>query len=425
MNLKFIHAFSWNTASTFIYKISLLSHQIALYSVVSPTLYGIQSSLFAIIYVTIALTNFGFNESLLAFFTKFTKNKAQFHSIKKQLILHACMLLITTTILYNLFSYNISGFLHNLTSYCNKNIIFMVCFIYYIEALKKALIAIMHLHFANKQIAFGQLAMLTTYLTCLWATFYITRQIDLFSIFFWMLITCSLELIYFCYLVYNFYQSLPDQNQNHAKTNNLSLIILVKERFYNYINQLTDTIYSPNCITLLLAAFLGFPKVATIKLFTNAITLLYTCISTTMHTTSGAFFASINNKSLKIIRKAFKSITHTYLYLIAAFTILLIISLISYWYIQAITTHIAFYIILFFIITMLEQINITYKQLCIAKGKTYKIAQFNMLEITSIIFSFALLQSNPFLFIFSLIIIKILFIISLAIFLKKQWNISL
>ena len=425
MNLKFIQAFSWSTASTLLYKISLLSHQIALYSVITPTLYGIQNSLFAIIYVTIALTNFGFNESLLAFFTKFTKNKAQFRSIKTQLILHTFMVCFTTIILYNVFSYNISGFLHNLTSYCNKNIIFMVCSIYCIEALKKSLIAIMHLHFANKQIAFGQLAMLTTYLTCLWTTFYLTKQIDLFSIFFWMLITCCLELIYFCYLVYDFYQSLPEQNESNTKTNNVAITIVIKERFYNYINQLTDTIYSPNCITLLLASFLGFPKVATIKLFTNAITLLYTCISTTMHTTSGAFFASINNKSLKIIRKAFKSITHTYFYLIATFTLLLIISLINYWYIQAITINIAFYIILFFIITMLEQINITYKQLCIAKGKTYKITQFNILEIISIFFSFLLFQSNQFLFIFSLIIIKILFIIFLAIFLKKQWNISL
>jgi hypothetical protein len=87
MHKTFIKALTWHSSTTFLYKAILLLHQIMLYAVISKTLYGIQSTLFASIYALIALTNFGFEETLLPFFSTYSQSKQQFRQILHHFIL--------------------------------------------------------------------------------------------------------------------------------------------------------------------------------------------------------------------------------------------------------------------------------------------------------------------------------------------------
>ena len=139
MHTKFIQALMWNTSAAFLYKIMLLGHQILLYSVISKNMYGLQSYLFSTIYFTIAITNFGFDETLLPFFSTYSSTKSNFISLLSKLFTHIIIITFTTFIMYLYFTHGSGEFLHNLQFYCNKKIIFVITAIFFVESLKKSI----------------------------------------------------------------------------------------------------------------------------------------------------------------------------------------------------------------------------------------------------------------------------------------------
>src|SRR3989339_614144 len=100
MHKTFKQALTWNSSTAFLYKAILLFHQIMLYTVISKTLYGIQSTLFASIYVLIACTNFGFEETLLPFFSIYSQSQQQFQQILHHFILRVLAVAIISMIFY-------------------------------------------------------------------------------------------------------------------------------------------------------------------------------------------------------------------------------------------------------------------------------------------------------------------------------------
>ncbi|MBP6869877.1 hypothetical protein KBC04_03280 [Candidatus Babeliales bacterium] len=413
MHTTFIKALKWNSSANFLYKIMLLSHQILLYSVISKTLYGLQSSLFAIMYTIIALTNFGFEETLLPFFSIYSQSKSQFKQILSQFFYQIIMLVIITIIFYLGIAHGSGEFLHNLQLYCNKNLIFILSLLFFVESCKKTLLAIMQLAFLNQQIAYAQIIMLSCYIACVWSLYGFYNQVTALTIFVPMLITSSLELWYCVYNVWNFYNGLS----NEPAADNIPLKVLFKQRVYNYLNQITKAIYSPNSMTLFFAHLFGFQQAATIKFFTNIITLLYTCISKSIGVTTGATFSAMNQMSLISIQSFFVDVTKRYFQFLYLLTSIVLCVLGYAWYTSFITTIMTFQILLFFSISFLEHLSITYEQLFMSQRKAWPLALVNVGGLIILI---------PSLYVFAVYGVRLSFFLGIFVGIKilSLWKIS-
>ena len=424
MHKIFIKALMWNSSTAFIYKIALLSHQILLYSIIPHTLYGLQSTMFAIIYMLIALTNFGFEETLLPFFSTYSQSKRHFSQIWFHFLLHSLTIACISLILYITMVHGTGEFLHNTRMYCNKNLIFLMSMIFFIESLKKSLVAMMQLTFMSKQIAYGEITMLFVYILTVWGSFNFYGQVTLYTILIPMAITSILEYCYLFKHFLRFYYSLPE----FAETQQICSKIIFKERFYNYINQISKTVYSPNSMTIFFAYLLGLQQAATIKLFTNIITLCYTCISKSIGVTTGATFSAMNQMPLDIIRSFFKNITHRYFQFLYILTFVLII-VVGYSYCTRIITEItALHILVFFSISFLEHVSITYEQLFMVQHAAKMLAIINSIGLIILSFSvyaYSLHALQEIGIICLFIIIKSISLKFLTLIAKKRWGISL
>ncbi len=376
MKKIFIKALTWNSSAIFLYKVALLSHQITLYSAIPHTLYGLQSTLFALIYTIIAVTNFGFEETLLPFFPTFIQSKQQFYQIWLHFIWHSITIAVIAFIFYYTLLHGSGEFLHNIQLYCNRNIILLCSLLFFVESIKKTIIAMMQLAFLNKQIAYANLSMLFIYIATIWTMFNIFGQLTLYNIFIPMLIFSTLELWYVLSQMMQFYHSLQTIS---ATTPQIPFNLVAKQRIYNYINQIVKTIYSPNCITLFFAYVLGFQQAATIKFFSNIITLCYTCISKTIGVTTGAALSTMNNLPLSALQSFFKEVTHRYFQFLYLLSCILMIIVGYAYHNSAITGIMAWQIIIFFSISLLENLSITYEQLFISQHAAKTLALINVL----------------------------------------------
>lgn len=423
MHKIFIKALVWNSSTAFMYKIALLSHQILLYSIISNTLYGLQSTLFATIYTLIAVTNFGFEETLLPFFSTFAQSKRQFLQILSHFMLHIITVAAIALFLYLTMLYGSGEFLHNMRIYCNKNFIFIIAMIFFIESIKKSLVAMMQLAFLNQQIAYAEITMLIAYISTIWTIFAMYQQLTLYNIFMPMFIASALELCYLLSVFFKFYDKLPEL----LTTSKISLKIIFKERMYNYINQIIKTIYSPNSMTILFAYLLGFQQAATIKFFTNIITLCYTCVSKSIGITVGATFSAMKNMPLPAIQSFFKEVTHRYfqfLYILSC----VLIAVIGYSYYYAIISGtMALHILLFFSISFLEHVSITYEQLFISQQAAQVLAFVNLIGLVLLIVCgllYRIYHFDPSILLSMCLVIKILLLVYLRFLAKNRWGIS-
>ncbi|MDP3787720.1 MAG: hypothetical protein Q8Q60_00200 [Candidatus Chromulinivorax sp.] len=423
MHKIFIKALAWNSSSTFMYKIALLAHQILLYSIISHTLYGLQSSLFAIIYIAIALTNFGFEETLLPFFSIFLQSKNQFMQLWSHFIWHIVIVAAMALCMYMIMMHGHGEFLHNMRMHCNKNIIFIIAIIFFVESIKKSLVAMMQLAFLNKQIAYAEISMLIAYISMVWVTFTIQGQVTLYTIFIPMAITSTLELWYVLHHVLQFYRTLP----NLENRSQIALKLIFQQRIYNYINQIIKTIYSPNSLTIFFAYLLGFQQAATIKFFTNIITLCYTCISKSIGITTGATFSAMKHMPLPVIQDFFHDITRRYFQFLYILTFVLIVVLGYSYYSSIITKIMALHILLFFCISYLESISITYEQLFMSQHASKLLAIINLSGFAILcawgyIYHYCNMNSIVFMIIF--MGIKILLVKVMQFFAKNYWGVT-
>lgn len=423
MHKNFIKALTWNSSTTFLYKIILLSHQILLYSVISKNTYGLQNSLFALIYTLIAISNFGFDETLLPFFATFSQSKESFLSMLKKLYCHIFMLFLTAFILYAIIQSGSGEFLHNITIHCNKNFIFLICSIFLIESCKKTAIAIMQLAFLNQQIAYGQITSLISYILTIWIFYHIYQNITILMIFFPFLVTTTLELAYYTHIINKFRKRLPQEKI----TTTIPFQILLKQQLFNYFNQINKAIYSPNSITLFFAYALGFQQAATIKFYTNLITLCYTCLAKVVGVTTGATLAAMNKTPLNQLHRFFTQITYRYFQFLYLLTTILTCIVGYAWYINSITSLMALQIILFFTISFLEQLSITYEQLLLSQNKSWYIAIINCMSLLILIpcmYSFMHSSINQSTFLSIFICIKFISLCMINRLCKKHWKIN-
>jgi hypothetical protein len=378
MHKKFITTLTINSIAHFAYKIALLTHQILLYTIITPKLYGIQSTLFAITYMAIAITNFGFDETLSPFFARYISDR----QACKNMFLQFCfqIIFIASLIIFILAIYNqnLHEYLHTINIDCKSYLPSIIFVIFLLESIKKTLTTFLQLAFFTTQIAISQVCAIAGYIICVWGWYSHTRQLTLPSLFLPMIIIGVAEIIFLSYLAYTFYRTIP-HNPHAIPADNRQYL---RERLLNYFFQINKVLFSPNTLTVAFAYLLGFSQAATIKFYTNLITLAYTCIAKVIGVTTGAIFTHLKSTvSIDEVMKAFQTITKRYmqfLYILAGTTTLVIMTA---YYNEHVTTTMATYIIIFFIMGFLETYAITYEQLYIAFQQSVVLSNVNAFNI--------------------------------------------
>src|SRR5438105_1510836 len=110
---QFTKSIAWDTFEAASYQLLLLCHQIALFSIIGRTEYGLIGALFSIIYLVVTITNFGLDVTLSPFFSYMTTSKQHFKRVMCLQFLPELMLLLCMGLLGLLFQkYTVQSWLH-------------------------------------------------------------------------------------------------------------------------------------------------------------------------------------------------------------------------------------------------------------------------------------------------------------------------
>lgn len=379
MYKNFIQAITWNSINIFLYKVILLAHQITLFYFVPKELYGTSGSVFSSIYLLIGLTSFGFEYTLFPFFAEYKKSKEHFKKLVPQYIFRITSILIISLAIWITvyFNYNnpiISFFLR----YIPQSLLCYLLLVFISESIKKSLDILAQLAFLNKKIAVIQISSIILYVTLLWSIYFNTGIITLHTIFIPMVLTSYFEIGLLLAIIGQFYYSLPSNSvNNQCLTNPSKPCKIFSEQTFNYVNQFSKSLFSPNFLMIFIAYNLGMAQAGYIRFFTNIITLLYMLFNRSIGVPSGALFANITQEPFDKIKYYFLKITNTYIQLLYVLAIIIISTILPQLSKKSIAPHVLFFIAIGFV----EYITLTYEKLFIVQKQSKPLAFINIMSI--------------------------------------------
>lgn len=411
---QLVHAITWNSINVFMYKLILLTHQVALFHIIPNNQYGIIGSLFALIYFIISITNFGFEYTLFPYFNIYKQNKKTFNHIIHQ-YLYRIIVIIASACFMGLLAYHYTnnGIISILTFQIPQSLLSALICIFITESLKKSLETLLQLLFYNKLITIIQITTLIGYCLSIWGYYGITGRLTITTIFIPMMIFSIIELILFFKILMTYYQSLPS---GINKQQEIYLPGFYYQQGLNYINQCIKSFFSPNFIIIILTLNLPINLVGIIRLYTDIVTTLYMLLNKTIGIPSASFFASLNTNDFQR-NKAFILITDKYIQLlyIIATSIIATIFFTS-------TCNTPLYIILSFILLgFIEYLMLTYEKLYIVKQKAQTLALYNLLSLFILVITYYLIAHNQNTILLPFIIARCSALFGLGYLTQKQW----
>jgi len=426
MYKNFVSAITWNSINVFMYKVILLLHQIVLYYFISHELYGVSGTLFAALYLLIGCTNFGFEYSLFTFFAYYTKNRHNFKYLLYQCALKVMSTLIVAGIVYIGMQITVDSsqtgslFLYKLPI---KLIPYLLA-IFIAESIRKYLETIAQLAFLNKKITLIQISMISSYVILVWTGYWIYGTISLQTIFIPMIITSCTEVLLTIASLYSWYETLP-HTSNIDDTSSLCSLNIAREQFYNYINQLSKNLFSPNFLMVLIAYHVSMQQTGSIRFFTNIITLLYMLLNRSIAIPSGALFSSVTQETFAKTKQFFLIITNAYIQFLYALAIIITTTITTHLIMtyQSAEPQVINLVLLFTLAGFIEYITITYEKLYIVQHKTHQLALINASSAFIFLSIMYTLPLSASLFLLPMCIIRMVTAYLIGLYAYAQWDI--
>jgi hypothetical protein len=383
ISLQFIRGLRWNTAESVWYQLALIGHQVVLFSLTTPSFYGLIGTLFSIIYLIITVTNFGLDTSLAPFFTLATKNKRLFKRVLlpqliPELIIFSLVAVILCTTQALLIAIPLVG------PHLNSELIGIMGALIIVEGFKKTLRAILQLSFNNHLTALIEMATITLYISIIWLLYFLGHPITLNLIFVPMLMVSVMGTTALSYCVLAWYQHLPNESSDTLPA--YFARRLFKSRLFNYANQISHTFFSGNFLVPFFAAQFGLAHAGVFKLLCNIAYGISTVIQKMFGLSTQALLAHVKDMHLLTKQDAFKTITY-YLYQVL-YAILLFVGIniykISTWVGTSTNSNALPLIILFFIIHFSEHFFMVYEKFFIIEEENFSLFLFNTSTIALI-----------------------------------------
>lgn len=418
---KFLYGLRWNAVESVLYYITFLLHQFFLYRCTSHELYGLISTIFALIYIGITISNMGLDISLGTFLTIVTKSKQHFRSLLiPQLILEALLILFVLGISYGILNFIAPQLLYAL----DFRLIIILAAITCLEGLRKTVRLLLQLVFFNKITTLTELITLILYCVTVWSYYGITKTISLFTIFIPMLFIVSIGgLCALSYCLYCYYSKLPD---THKKFNTSIYYRISINRAFNYLYQVSTLFFSTNFLVPLFAARFGLSHAALFNVTSTIVRTIAVILQKMFGTTSNAWLAHIKETTIEMKRAVFFSVStilYQFLYCIIIFfgingkKLLLMNSLSLDVYSYAIAY-------LFLIMFLTDNFCLIYEKFYIIEEKTYYLLFFNGITLT---FGYVILYNTALSLLHILLLltsIRLTTFILIMLFSSYQWQLQ-
>lgn len=407
---KFIRAVSWNSLNLFAYKSILLLHQITLFRFIPKELYGLAGTLFATIYFLIGVTGFGFEYNLFSIFSSRSTLQNLQRQLSFQFISKLYSVLLAASFIVALFYCDLdSNIIAFFTRHIPYPLFFALILIFISESLKKYLDTTAQLLFLNKQITVIQLSALLLYVSMVWGSYILYKQILLRTIFIPMAVVSCLELLMLSLLILrniNNSKTIKPSDQSKSSYN----------QGYNFVNQFTKSIFSPNFLMIFISYNLGMSQTGEIRFFTNIITLLYMFLNRAIGLPSAALLSKLTHQSFQKVKDAFLHITNAYIQLLYFFGITIVVTMTPYLINDPIAMHVA----LFTAVGFIEYITLTYEKLFIIESNTKTLAIINSLCL--FLFIASCIFQQFFTLLLPVFIIRLCSTFCIGIISYKKWN---
>jgi len=418
----FGHSIRWNILESGLYQTMLFGHQYALYHTLSTTEYGTVGTLFSLVYLAIAVFNFGLNSSISPFFLHAIQSKnAAYRILFLPSIVNAVLLTgIAMAGFFACYFLSTPVFLSHMTP--------LLCLLalstLLTESLKKTVRTILHCAFKNTMTTAIEIATITSYISIIWTVHMLGHTINVYTLFTSMMVTSTVSLACLLKVAYHWYKGLPDSNM----TTSIPTQRIVRHRLYSYGTQLTKMFFSANFLVPLFAWKFGIQYAAFLKF----VSYLNYYIHTIMHKVFGvslqSCFAAIKNESLDTKKQFFGSVTHYVYQLLYGIIIFCMINgfrIISLKHVSA-DQSVILTAYLFFIALLIENFLISYEELYQAEEKTGYISALNSIAIilTALIATTQII-TQPTFFLLFFIIIRICTIIGIIVGAFYFWRIQI
>lgn len=413
----FGYSAAWNMLESVWYQVMLFAHQCALYHILSATEYGKIGTLFSLIYLAIALFNFGLDSSISPFFLHASKSKNDaWKSIILPIILHlGTLLLIAVAGIGGAYYLDVSSFS------LDASLCILMGLIFVSEALKKSLRTVLHCAFKNNLTTAIELITITGYIGIVWTLHFFGYVLGLYTLFVPMAITSLLSLSLLCITTYSWYCSLPHSGESPSPTSRI-----IRHRVCAYGTQLSNIFFSANFLVPLFAWQFGVEYAAILKLISYFTYFIHTVIYKAFGISLQACFAALKQEPISV-KGHFFARTTNYLYqLLYGIFIFFAINYQKIWLLKKISTDQSIVIVgyLFFIGTLIENFLVSYEQLYQIEEKTAYLSILNVINIMLLAGLVATHSiSSPISFLLIFIALRLCTIASIAIGAFYLWRI--
>jgi len=368
------YSLKWISLESLTYQCILLLHQILLFKISGYKTYGAIGTIFSLVYFTVTITSFGLESSLSPFFQKLSKSRAAFRSFFLVQCIPTIVLSIIAGTLFICFKY--TGL--------SSGLMLLIALLIFTESIKKTLRGILYLAFENKINASVEIASILTYVFSVWLLYFIKKQVTLAIIFIPMFAVSLFSSALLFFFIYQFYKQLP--RTKIPLDEEISCWRVAKCRLFNFINQFGHNMFSSNFLIPFFAFQFGLTQAGIFKLLSHISYGITSLMRKIFGWTSDSLLSQAKHMTIVYKRTVFSLITqrlnHVF-YALLIFSAINASKLINYSHIiNSYSNWILIY--LFLLITLSDNLFITYEKFYIAEEKNHINLIFNTLSIVAI-----------------------------------------
>lgn len=382
---KFYHALAWNGIESIAYHSILLCHQMMLFYVVGSSFYGLIGSVFSFIYLSLALSNFGLDDSLAPFFSLSTSSKTHFKRLLLPQLIPECIIL--TLLALSIFALGPKMHHSFIKEPINGVTLLILGGIIVCEGIKKTIRALLQIAFLSRRIAYVELIAILAYVTIVWGSYAYGYALTLTLLFAPLLLTSFVGCLVLGRALYELYKKLPDASNDPIACSIPRRII--KNRFFAYLTQINHQFFSGNFLVPMFAMHFGLSHAGVLKLTSHIVHTISAIIHKTFGPTSFALLAHHKNMDMIEKRKAFYMATgyiHQALYGILLFFAINYKKLLMFHAAHTHHTHEVYWPLILFFITLhfSEHFFIMYEKFYITEEKIEYLFLLNCLSTLSL-----------------------------------------
>jgi len=408
------YSIAWNALESICYQLILFSHQYATYQVLTGAQYGIIGTCFSLIYLAITISNVGLDYSIGPFFSFAASSRENaWRIIGKPLIVHLCSI----------------GTIGIIASQCAPYIwpttasmpLIILALIFLSESLKKTVRTLLHCAFKNSLTTLIELMTITSYICSVWSFYFLGYGLNIYTIFYPMMITSWVSLLVLSIVTYQWYCNLPAQGiipPPHRR--------IIKHRIYSYGSQLSTLFFSTNFLVPLFAWKFGIEYAAVLKLISYFSYFIHTLMYKIFGVSLQACFSALKLEEVGIKRQFFASITNRLYQILYGIFIFFAINHQQILSLKSMPSHHSLALVgyLFLMGTLIENFLVSYEQLYQTEEKTAYLSILNGVNVAALaILVFSQVVIDPIAFLCTFIALRICTIIGIAAGAFHLWRI--